>query len=70
MIPVGEQTQILKIITRKGDNFDERQIEAVRFVPLVPGAVSMKIFTALYDWTLKWAEHKLAPKNLSVTFVC
>lgn len=39
VIPVGEQTQILKIITRQGDSFDERQIEAVRFVPLVPGAV-------------------------------
>jgi protein-L-isoaspartate(D-aspartate) O-methyltransferase len=39
VIPVGEETQILKIITRHGDNYDERQIEAVRFVPLVPGAV-------------------------------
>lgn len=39
VIPVGEETQILKIITRRGDNYDERQIEAVRFVPLVPGAV-------------------------------
>ncbi|TLU65052.1 DedA family protein [Thalassotalea litorea] len=26
----------------------------------------MKIFTALYDWTLKWAEHKFAPAVLSV----
>jgi protein-L-isoaspartate(D-aspartate) O-methyltransferase len=40
VIPVGEQTQILKIITRNGDNFDEQQVEAVKFVPLVPGAVS------------------------------
>jgi protein-L-isoaspartate(D-aspartate) O-methyltransferase len=39
VIPVGEQTQILKIITRNGDNYDERQIEAVRFVPLVQGAI-------------------------------
>ncbi|MEW6992143.1 protein-L-isoaspartate(D-aspartate) O-methyltransferase [Colwelliaceae bacterium 6441] len=39
VIPVGEQTQILKIITRHGDLYDEQQIEAVRFVPLVPGAV-------------------------------
>jgi len=39
VIPVGEQTQILKIITRQGDTFDEQQIEAVRFVPLVPGAI-------------------------------
>jgi len=37
VIPVGEQTQILKIITRKGDNYSEQQVEAVRFVPLVPG---------------------------------
>lgn len=37
VIPVGEQTQILKIITRDGDNYNEQQIEAVRFVPLVPG---------------------------------
>ncbi|PKI14174.1 protein-L-isoaspartate(D-aspartate) O-methyltransferase [Colwellia sp. 12G3] len=37
IIPVGEQTQILKIITRQGDDFNEQQIEAVRFVPLVSG---------------------------------
>ena len=37
VIPVGEKTQILKIITRHGDDFDEQQVEAVRFVPLVPG---------------------------------
>jgi len=39
VIPVGEQTQVLKIITRHGENYDERQVEAVKFVPLVPGAV-------------------------------
>ena len=37
IIPVGEQTQILKIITRNGDTYTEQQIEAVRFVPLVAG---------------------------------
>ena len=37
IIPVGEQTQILKIITRQGDSFSEQQVEAVRFVPLIPG---------------------------------
>ncbi len=37
IIPVGEQTQILKIITRSGDTYKEQQIEVVRFVPLVPG---------------------------------
>lgn len=26
----------------------------------------MKIFSALYDWTLRWAEHKFAPAMLSV----
>lgn len=25
----------------------------------------MKIFTALYQWTLRWAEHKLAPRMLA-----
>lgn len=37
IIPVGNETQILKIITRSGDEYHEQQIEAVRFVPLVPG---------------------------------
>lgn len=37
VIPVGEQSQVLKLITRDGDNFQEQQIEMVRFVPLVPG---------------------------------
>jgi protein-L-isoaspartate(D-aspartate) O-methyltransferase len=39
VIPVGEQTQILKVITRNGDNFDEQQVEMVKFVPLIPGDV-------------------------------
>lgn len=39
IIPVGDDTQILKLITREGDTFQEQQIEAVRFVPLVPGSV-------------------------------
>ena len=39
IIPVGEQSQILKLITRDGDDFKEQQIEAVRFVPLVPGSL-------------------------------
>jgi len=37
IIPVGEQTQILKIITRQDNIFNEQQVEAVRFVPLVSG---------------------------------
>ena len=39
IIPVGEQNQILKLITRHGDEYQEQQIEVVRFVPLVPGAL-------------------------------
>ena len=39
VIPIGEQTQILKIITRDGERYNEQQVEAVRFVPLVPGAL-------------------------------
>jgi len=39
IIPVGEETQILKIITKQGEKFTEQQIEVVRFVPLVPGAI-------------------------------
>ncbi|WDE06395.1 DedA family protein [Thalassomonas viridans] len=26
----------------------------------------MRIFSALYEWTMRWAEHKLAPKALAV----
>ncbi len=26
----------------------------------------MKIFTPLYEWTLKWAEHRLAPRILAI----
>lgn len=26
----------------------------------------MKIFSALYEWTLKWAEHKFAPRVLAI----
>jgi protein-L-isoaspartate(D-aspartate) O-methyltransferase len=37
VIPVGDKTQILKMITRQGDTYNEEQVEAVRFVPLVAG---------------------------------
>ena len=37
VIPVGEQNQVLKIITKEGIQLLEKQVEAVRFVPLVPG---------------------------------
>lgn len=39
VIPVGDKTQILKTITRQGDDYTEEQVEAVRFVPLVAGAL-------------------------------
>ncbi|WP_085299211.1 protein-L-isoaspartate(D-aspartate) O-methyltransferase [Cognaticolwellia mytili] len=39
IIPVGGQSQILKLITRHGGEYQEQQVEAVRFVPLVPGAL-------------------------------
>jgi protein-L-isoaspartate(D-aspartate) O-methyltransferase len=39
VIPVGSETQILKVITRHGDEYKEQQVEMVKFVPLVPGAL-------------------------------
>lgn len=39
VIPVGDKSQVLKIITREGEKFHELQVEAVKFVPLVPGAI-------------------------------
>lgn len=39
VIPVGTDTQILKVITRYGDEYKEQQVEMVKFVPLVPGAL-------------------------------
>ncbi|MCJ8320302.1 MAG: protein-L-isoaspartate(D-aspartate) O-methyltransferase [Colwellia sp.] len=37
IIPVGDEQQVLKVITRKDNKFSEQQVEAVRFVPLIPG---------------------------------
>ena len=37
VIPVGTDTQVLKVITRGADGFHEQQVEMVKFVPLVPG---------------------------------
>ena len=39
IIPVGEHNQQLHCIVRKGDQFDSKVIEAVRFVPLVAGDI-------------------------------
>ncbi|WP_371372960.1 YqaA family protein [Thalassotalea aquiviva] len=30
----------------------------------------MKIFSALYDWTMRWAEHKFAPAALAFLTFC
>ncbi|TDF38310.1 protein-L-isoaspartate(D-aspartate) O-methyltransferase [Alteromonadaceae bacterium M269] len=37
IIPVGEQEQQLLLIEREDDDFSQTFIEAVRFVPLIPG---------------------------------
>ncbi|AWL11025.1 Protein-L-isoaspartate(D-aspartate) O-methyltransferase [Saliniradius amylolyticus] len=39
VIPVGEQQQHLYVISRNGDQFEQQVVEAVRFVPLVPGDI-------------------------------
>ena len=40
IIPVGEQQQVLKKITRQGERFLSEDIEDVRFVPLVAGELA------------------------------
>ncbi|TKB55437.1 protein-L-isoaspartate(D-aspartate) O-methyltransferase [Ferrimonas aestuarii] len=37
VIPIGEQEQVLHLITRHGDRFMSEVLESVRFVPLVAG---------------------------------
>nr|WP_084672046.1 protein-L-isoaspartate(D-aspartate) O-methyltransferase [Halopseudomonas pelagia] len=39
VIPVGEQEQFLTLVVREGDNFIHQQVEPVRFVPLLAGAI-------------------------------
>ena len=39
IIPVGSEAQALQCITRHGDEFDTKIVEAVRFVPLVEGDI-------------------------------
>lgn len=39
VIPVGEGTQMLTQVVRRGDDFDIKDIEPVRFVPLLGGVV-------------------------------
>lgn len=40
VLPVGEEQQVLKRIRRQGEHFTIDTIEAVRFVPLIPGELS------------------------------
>ncbi|CAM3709242.1 protein-L-isoaspartate(D-aspartate) O-methyltransferase [Rheinheimera salexigens] len=40
VIPVGAQEQVLRIYQRHGDTITSTDIEAVRFVPLVPGELA------------------------------
>ena len=40
VIPVGEHSQVLKVIIREGERFAYRDIETVRFVPLVAGELA------------------------------
>jgi protein-L-isoaspartate(D-aspartate) O-methyltransferase len=37
--PVGEENQVLVEVTRRGDQFDYKELEPVRFVPLLGGVV-------------------------------
>lgn len=37
IIPIGEEEQVLMLITREGERFAQQKIEAVRFVPLLAG---------------------------------
>ena len=39
VIPVGKTTQHLQVVTRTHEGFDTEIVEAVRFVPLLPGVV-------------------------------
>ena len=40
VIPVGAQEQVLRVYQRQGDEFLHSDVEAVRFVPLVPGELA------------------------------
>jgi protein-L-isoaspartate(D-aspartate) O-methyltransferase len=39
VVPIGEDTQMLTEIVRKGDRFEVNEVESVRFVPLLGGVV-------------------------------
>ncbi len=37
VMPLGDDQQVLLVVTRHGDEFIEEKLEAVKFVPLLPG---------------------------------
>jgi protein-L-isoaspartate(D-aspartate) O-methyltransferase len=37
VMPLGDSTQILCVVTRNGDSYSEQRLEEVKFVPLLPG---------------------------------
>jgi len=37
VMPLGDENQVLLVVTRKGDDFRDEKFEAVKFVPLLPG---------------------------------
>jgi protein-L-isoaspartate(D-aspartate) O-methyltransferase len=37
IMPLGDEKQVLLVVTRIGDQFVEEKLEAVKFVPLLPG---------------------------------
>lgn len=37
VMPLGDDQQVLLVVTRHGDEFVEERLEAVKFVPLLPG---------------------------------
>lgn len=37
VMPLGDDQQVLLVLTRQGDVFTEERLEAVKFVPLLPG---------------------------------
>jgi protein-L-isoaspartate(D-aspartate) O-methyltransferase len=39
IMPLGDESQMLLVVTRTGDQFVEEQLESVKFVPLLPGVV-------------------------------
>jgi protein-L-isoaspartate(D-aspartate) O-methyltransferase len=40
ILPIGTDQQYLTVVERQGSDFSSRQIEAVRFVPMLAGVQS------------------------------